>query len=62
MIKPFIREITETKVALCRAGSCCCELEKQGEDLFILTDDFGGSVKLDKNDLKLLPEAVKRFV
>ena len=61
MIKPFIRQETPEKVFLCRAGSCCASLEKQGEQFF-LTDDFGGKVQLDINDMKLLPEAVKHFL
>lgn len=62
MITPYIREVTENKVACCRAGSCCLTLEKLGENDFEMVDDFGGKVKLDINDMKLLPEAVKRFI
>ena len=62
MIIPFIRQETETKIALCRSGSCCVTLEKQGEDEFVMTDDYGGSVKLDKNDLSLFADAANRFI
>lgn len=61
MIKPFIRQETPEKVFLCRAGSCCASLKKQDE-FFYLEDDFGGKVKLDINDLRLLPEAVSHFL
>lgn len=62
MITPFIRQETETKIALCRQGSCCLTLEKRGEDEFWMTDDYGGSVKLDKNDLSLFADAAKHFI
>ena len=60
MIKPFIRQDTETKIALCRAGSCCPTVEKS-ETGFILKDDFGGSISLNNEEFALLRDAVNHF-
>lgn len=60
MITPFIRQETETKIALCRQGSCCPTVEKS-ETGFTLKDDFGGSISLNDEEFMLLREAVNHF-
>jgi hypothetical protein len=61
-ITPFVRQESPEKVALCRQGSCCTTIQKVNENEYHITDDFGGSVKLDRNDLSLLPDAAKFFL
>ena len=60
MITPFIRQESETKIALCRAGSCCPSIEKS-EKGYTLTDDFGGSISLNQEEFRLLSKAVEHF-
>ena len=60
MITPFIRQDSETKIALCRQGSCCPSIE-QSEKGYTLTDDFGGSIALNRDEVRLLKQAGDHF-
>jgi len=48
------------QIRLCRSGSCCPILERQDNE-FTLTDDFNGKVKLSKEELTILKEAIEHF-
>ncbi len=44
-----------TKIKLCKCGSRNCpELSEQTDGTYSLTDDFGGSVRLTKEQLMIL--------
>ena len=54
--------MTETKgkyqVSLCRGKSCCPQLIIK-DDRYIITDDIGGSVVLDKSNIDELILSIK---
>lgn len=41
------------KMTLCSEKSCCPTVEKQ-DGIFIIKDDFGGSVSLSEKELSML--------
>jgi len=40
---------------------CCPLVEKVSEDEFSITDDYQGKVKITKEQLSILKEAIKHF-
>lgn len=53
--------LNNNSVRLCRAGSCCPVVEKVGEDEYSITDDYQGKVKITKEQLSILKEAIAHF-
>lgn len=49
------------KVRLCRAGSCCPVVEKNDENSFTISDDYNGKVKITRDEMKMLKEAIEHF-
>jgi hypothetical protein len=52
--------LNNNSVRLCRQG-CCPVVEKVSEDEFSITDDYQGKVKITKEQLSILKEAIKHF-
>lgn len=53
--------INQNTVRMCRKGSSCCPVVEKVEDNFELSDDFGGKVKLTKDQFVMLKEVVEHF-
>jgi len=53
--------LTDTKILLCRTGSCCPTIEKIEDDLYSITDDFGGSVKLTADHIEMVKQAQEKL-
>lgn len=53
--------INNNSVRLCRAGSCCPIVEKVSDNEYSITDDFEGKVKITKDQLSILKEAIDHF-
>lgn len=46
-------------VSLCgRKGRCCPQMVKEGT-LYVITDDYGGTVKLTEDEINTIAEAKK---
>lgn len=48
--------INQTTVRLCRKGSSCCPTVESTEEGYEIKDDFGGNVKLTKDQFTMLKE------
>ena len=48
-------------ILLCCGKKGCPSIVKESGDSYTLTDDFGGSVKLNKDELNAIQEAVTAF-
>jgi len=46
-------------VVLCGKGKCCPELKKIDDDTYEIKDDDGNTVRVKKEQLALIPDAVK---
>jgi len=44
------------KIKLCGRGKCCPTIEKD-KDEYIITDDYGGIVRLSEKHLEMLKES-----
>lgn len=53
--------LNNNSVRLCRAGSCCPVVEKINDGEYSITDDFEGKVKITKEQLSILKEAIEHF-
>jgi hypothetical protein len=53
--------VDKNTVRLCRAGSCCPVVEKNDENSFTISDDYNGKVKMTKDELRMLKEAIEHF-
>ena len=49
------------KLTLC-ARSCCPTIQKLGPDLYKVTDDFGGSVELNTENLLALQSLITKEI
>lgn len=49
-------------VKLCRAGSCCPIVERKSDDEYVITDDFEGNVKITKDQMRMLKDAIDVLV
>jgi len=63
MIKPQIKQlkVENNSILLCCGKEKCPSVKKSEKDLFEIKDDFGGGVKLDKDQISLLSEAVDKL-
>ena len=50
---------TSWTLTLCKR-SCCPTLQKLGPDVFKISDDFGGSVELNRENLLALQEVITK--
>ena len=48
-------------IKLCRPGSCCPVVERISPDEFTIKDDYNGSVKITKDELIMLKDAISVF-
>lgn len=46
-------------VTLCARKTCCPILEKVGENSYKITDDFGGSIVIDREQAKLIVDGIE---
>ena len=46
------------KFKLCGEGKCCPEVEVKNDEI-VITDDFGGKVKLTREQVRILLENLK---
>ena len=53
--------INKDTVKLCRAGSCCPVVERENDNTFIIKDDYNGVVKITKDELSMLRDAIDHF-
>lgn len=53
--------INQNTVRMCRKGSACCPIVEKVEENFELSDDFGGKVKLTKEQFNMLKDVVEHF-
>ena len=57
-----MKVLSENKIVLCKAGSCCpTVLKDETGEQFTITDDFGGKVSLTKDELAMLKDAITHF-
>jgi len=49
---------TGDNVVLCGRGKCCPEVKKIDEDTYEITDDDGNKIRVKKDNLTLIPDAV----
>ena len=52
---------TGIKLTLC-TRSCCPTIQKLGPDLYVVNDDFGGSVKLNSENLQALQSLITKEI
>ena len=50
--------LNQNSVRLCRAGSCCPIVEKVSENEFTISDDYKGKVRLTKDEVQMLKDAL----
>lgn len=50
--------LNQNSVRLCRAGSCCPIVEKVNENEFTISDDYNGKVRLTKDEVQMLKDAL----
>lgn len=50
---------TGENVVLCGRGKCCPQVKKVDEDTYEITDDDGNTIRVKKENLNLIPDAVK---
>lgn len=46
--------LDENRIVLCKKGSCCPIVTNDADGGIKITDDFGGAVKLDKDEVEML--------
>lgn len=46
------------KIVLCGKGKCCPTVEKIDDEFYKVTDDDGNSIRVKKEALNLIPDAV----
>jgi hypothetical protein len=49
------------KYTLCGRSSSCCPVINEEEDNFTISDDYGGQIKLTKDEFLMLKEAVQQY-
>ncbi len=49
------------QVVLCGRGKCCPILKEKSNEEIIITDDYGGSITIKKEQAALIPDALKLF-
>lgn len=53
--------LNQNSVRLCRAGSCCPIVEKVNENEFTISDDYNGKVRLTKDEVQMLKDALEHL-
>jgi hypothetical protein len=53
--------LNQNSVRLCRAGSCCPIVEKVNENEFTISDDYKGKVRLTKDEVQMLKDALEHL-
>lgn len=53
--------LNNNTVRLCRQGSCCPIVEKVSDDEFTIADDFNGKVRMTKDQMQMLRDAIEHF-
>lgn len=56
-----MKNLSDTKILLCRRGSCCPVVEKMENDKFSIKDDYSGEVTLTSDEVGMLFEAVQKL-
>ena len=49
------------KYTLCGRGGSCCPVINEEENAFTISDDYGGKIKLTKEEFLMLKEAVENY-
>lgn len=52
----------QNSITLCPCNNSGCPVLSKEENHFILTDDYGGKVKLEKEELELLKAAIDELL
>lgn len=53
--------LNQNSVRLCRTGSCCPIVEKVNENEFTISDDYSGKVRLTKDEVQMLKDALEHL-
>lgn len=53
--------LNENTVRLCRDGSCCPIVERVNDNEFTISDDYDGKVRLTKDEVQMLREAIEHL-
>lgn len=55
----MLKRLSENEVQLCGRGKCCPIITKIDEDNYEVQDDYGNKIKVKKEELNLVADAVK---
>lgn len=55
----MLKRLSENEVQLCGRGKCCPIITKLDEDNYEVQDDYGNKIKVKKEELNLVADAVK---
>ena len=53
--------LNQNTIRLCRAGSCCPIVERVNENEFTISDDYNGKVRLSKDEVQMLKDAIEHL-
>ena len=52
---------SQNNILLCCGKKGCPSIKREDANSYILTDDLGGQIKLNAEELKAIPEAIEAF-
>lgn len=55
----MLKRLSQNEVQLCGRGKCCPIITKIDEDNYEVQDDYGNKIKVKKEELNLVADAVK---
>lgn len=55
----MLKRLSQNEVQLCGRGKCCPIITKIDEDNYEVADDYGNKIKVKKEELDLVADAVK---
>jgi hypothetical protein len=55
----MLKRLSENEILLCGKGKCCPVITKIDEDNYEVTDDYGNKIRVKKEELELVADAVK---
>lgn len=53
--------MNQDQVRLCKKGSCCPIVSREDDGQFTITDDYNGKVRITKEELSMLKDAIEHF-
>lgn len=55
----IMKRLSENEILLCGRGKCCPVITKIDEENYEVKDDYGNIIKVKKNELEMVSDAVK---